>query len=182
MRFAAVVSCLALVWIAGCPGGSEIGFGPFPTSSVGGGQLTAGVAGFVPGTVPQEGEFSLLVINTDADTPYNVVVTPAGGLANMRMVAPCSLGNFAVPCDALTVLVEVIVPGAAAPVTLTVTPVPGACGQRIVYIGAAVDTGTGGGGDTDDDEEPPTLSETIPPSAVNCGLGGLPDGGGMGGQ
>ncbi|HOA73306.1 MAG TPA: hypothetical protein PL151_12115 [Phycisphaerae bacterium] len=176
MRFAAVVSCLALVGMAGCAGVSEIGFGPFPTSGIGGGQLTAGVAGFVPGTVPREGEFSLLVVNTDADTVHNVVVTPEGGLASTRSISPCSAASFAVPCDAPTVLVQVILPGVATRVELTITPVPDACRQRIVYIGAAVKPDGGGGGGTDEDDEPPTLSETIPASAVNCGLGGLPTG------
>lgn len=184
MRQAIFWGSVLLVGMVGCAGMGSGGFGPFPSSGIGGGQLTAGVAGFIPGTVPREGEFSLLIVNTDAESTHSVTVTPAGGQPIVRDVAPCSLANVAVSCDAPTILIEINIPGEASPPSLTLTPVPGACSQRLVYIAVPTEldgNGTGGDDDEEEDEdeeelpELPWLTETLPPSAVNCGLGGLPD-------
>lgn len=184
MTRASWVSCLVLVFVVGC-GLGDIGFGPFPSSGLAGGQLTAGVAGFVPDAVPQEGEFPLLIVNTDSQASHTVRVTPLGGLAIDRTVGPCNAGTVAVACDAATVLIELMVAGSATPVTLTIIPVEGSCTQRVVYIGVPFvpdDGGTGGTGGDETSDEPPTLTETVPASAAACGLGGLPDtSGGFGG-
>lgn len=182
MRQASFWGSVLLVGIVGCAGMGGGGFGPFPSSGIGGGQLMAGVAGFIPGTVPREGEFSLLIVNTDAGSTHTVTVTPAGGQPITRDIAPCSLANVAVSCDAPTILIEINVPGEASPPSFTLTPIPGACSQRLVYIAVPIEgygNGTGGddgtGGDGDELPELPWLTETLPPSAVNCGLGGLPE-------
>jgi hypothetical protein len=166
---------LVLIAVAGCADITDIGFGPFPSSGLGGGQLTAGVAGFVPNVVPQEGEFSLLIVNTDSEASHTVMVTPLGGLAVNRDIGPCSAGTVAVSCEAESVLVELLGTTAAVPPSVTVTPVEGTCTQRIVYIGVPAQTGTDGTGGTDQTPtEPPTLTETLPESAADCGLAGLP--------
>jgi len=167
------ICCLALVGLSGCVSTPFNEFGPYPSSSIAGGSLTAGVAGFVPGTVPQEGEFLLLVVNTDSSSTQRVIVSPEGALAITRDIAPCSIGNFAVSCDAPTVLIQVVVPGSATMPELTLTPA--GCTQRIVYIGVEAQTDTGGTTDQPATETPPTLTETVPASAVDCGFGNLPD-------
>lgn len=174
MRWATVTCCGVLVSIAGCTGTTGLGFGPFPTSGIGGGQLTAGVASFVPGVVPGEGEFALLVFNTDSKAVHRVTATPLGGLAITRNIAPCSVGNYAMPCDAVSILVQIEVPGQATFPSLTIVPVPGACTQRLVYISVPVQADGGGTGGGNEQTEPPTLTETVPPSVVNCGVGGVP--------
>lgn len=174
MTRASLVVCLVLAGIAGCAT-TDVGFGPFPTSGIGGTQLTAGVAGFIPNTIPGEGEFALLIANTDSTSSHIVTVTPEGGSAVDRTIEPCNVGTVAVPCDAETVLVELTVAGSATPITLTITPVPETCTQRFVYIGVTGTTGTGGGGTDTPDTVTLTLTESLPTSAAACGLGGLPD-------
>lgn len=176
MRYASLIGCLALCGVMGCAGATaNFGFGPYPSSGIGSG-LTAGVAAFIPGTVPQEGEFALVIINTDNNAAYTVNVTPQGDLAVTRTIAPCSLANFAVSCDAQLITIELVVAGSATMPTLVLTPQTGTCTQQVVYIEVPVDTsggtGSGTGGGTDTTTDPPSLTQTLPASAVNCGFGG----------
>jgi hypothetical protein len=175
MKLTIWIPCLFLIAAVGCADATNIGFGPYPASSIGVGPLTAGVASFVPGTVPTAGEFLLTVANTDADNTYTVTVTALGSLPLTRTVASCGVANYAVPCDADSVLIELAVTGST-PVQLTITPDPENCLARVVYIGVPVGTGTGGGtgggggmgGGTGTATNVPTLTETVPASAVNC--------------
>ncbi len=167
-----VLPCLS------CAGTSNFGFGPYPSSSFAGGQLTAGVAGFIPGSVPGEGDFLLVIFNTDSRASHNVVVTPEGDLALSRTIAPCSVGNVAVSCSAPSVLIEIMGTNAAAPPAFTFMPDPDNCQQKVVYIAVPVDTSAATGttdttGTTGTTTATPSLTDTLPPSAATCGFGDL---------
>jgi hypothetical protein len=165
----------------GCAGIQSIGFGPFPSSSIAGGSL-AGVAAFVPGIVPDDGEFSLIVFNTDGTAIYDVTVTPAGSTATTKQVNPCNPAYFTAGCDVGTVVISVTTTGLETPATLTLMP-DSSCKQQVVYIVATNTTTTGDqtATDTPEGETPTTtdqttiktvtLTQTTPIEAAACGLG-----------
>jgi hypothetical protein len=160
-----VGSALAMVG-ASCVDLQSLGFGPFPSSSLGG--SVAGVASFVPGAVPGEGQFALVVFNTDSANTFDVTVTSLNGAAVTKTAAPCGVANFAPSCTAASVLVSVAVTGSVTNPSLTVIP-PANCGQQIVFIVPGTTSGT--------TTTPPTLTQSVPSSAATCGVGGTPTGG-----
>ena len=165
MKRLMLACCLLLAAGLSCTG-SSLGFGPFPSSVFGNG-VTAGVAGFVPGTIPGANEYAIVVLNTDATNTYDVTMTPAGGSAITRQALPCNVANFVASCSANAVL-QVIPTGSTTPVALTVTP-NATCTQQLVFIAVTTTTGTGGTGTTT-----VSLTQTAPTSIINCpGLAGL---------
>ncbi len=152
----------ALLAATGLSCSTGIGFGPFSSSSLG--NLSAGVGGFIPGTVPEEGQFLLTVANTDSTTAYTVVVTPSDDVPITRSVTSCSTGAFAVSCTATTILIEVQVSGSATLPSLSIVPDATTCPARIVYIEIPIDTTTG----EPTADATPELTETLPASAATC--------------
>ena len=142
-----------------CAGLQNIGFGPFPSTSLSG--SVAGVASFVPGTVPGAGEFALVVYNTDSTNAYDATVTPAGGTALTKTVPSCGIASFAPSCTVASVVVTIAVSGSTTPPTLTVTP-PATCSQQIVFIVPATTSSTSA-------TSQPSLMETVPTSLAACG-------------
>ena len=158
-RIMLVCGLLLLVGGVGCVG-PNLGFGPFP-SSVFGSSVTAGVAGLVPGVIPGENEFAILVVNTDDANAYDVSVTPAGGSATKREALPCSVANFVATCDVASVLIQL--PGVTPAASLTIAP-DAACSQQLVFIALTTTEAT-------EEEEATTtvsLTTTPPDSIANC--------------
>lgn len=149
----------------GCTGTQSIGFGPFSSSSIASGGL-AGVAAFVPGNIPGEGEFSLIVVNTDSTAIYDVTVTPTGSTAVTRQAQPCNAANFTAGCDVGTVVISATTTGLENPATLTLIP-DSTCKQQVVFITATEIPASGDVPAT----KTATLTQTLPTSAATCGLG-----------
>ncbi len=171
-----LVFTVFLAGLAGCAGvTSSSTFGPFPAASVGSG-LTAGVAGFVPGSdqIPDENEFVLLLFNADEDTAYDVVVTEGTTTQISRRLTAC--GSALVVLSCLQPTITVTVEGTTATYTIQPDATPGNCVNVQLFITATAGTGTG-------TADTVTLSETPPTGSQCAGLGDLSGllGGGLGG-
>ncbi len=161
MRRASLLGvCVVSLGVLSCTGVPS--FGPYSSSSLG--SLAAGVAGFVPGTIPGEGQFLLTIVNTDKTNPYNVLVTPIDDVPVIRTVTTCGTAAVVLNCTTESVLIELQIAGQTTSPSLTIVPDPDNCLTRIVYIEVEVATGT----DTSTSTVPPSLTETLPASAVNC--------------
>lgn len=165
MRRASLVCCLLAVMGLSCSG--EYAFGPYTTSSLG--SLAAGVATFVPGTVPGEGEFLLTVYNTDSKNAYRVVVTPFGETAETVSIPSCTAVSVICPCDAESIEINLMASsGTSILSTLTITPDASNCVTRLVYIGLESTTNTSTTDSTTTTTETAVLTETVPDSIIDC--------------
>ncbi|MBI4580226.1 MAG: hypothetical protein HY718_11020, partial [Planctomycetes bacterium] len=138
MRRARVICGLLLLAGTGCASIASVDFGPYPASGLGTGSVFAGVAGFVPGNVPGEGEFLLTIANTDPTTLHTVIITPTGDVPITLTIAPCNVAKAAVSCSATRIVIEIDLPPPAVNPTLTITPNAAACLPRVVYIEVAL--------------------------------------------
>ena len=184
MRRLAYAYCLlfvAVLGISGCPG---TGFGPFPNNVLDPSR-PPGVAYFVPGTVPGENQFQILVVNTDTEVAHFFYITSdASETIYGRWVPGCSVGRFVGDCEATAILIEayVFIEDDSLPlgghyiiVTLTITPNED-CSQRVIFLAAYEETifteGEDGSFETET-VQTYRLTESVPYAIYNCnGLSG----------
>lgn len=158
-RFLAVTVGFLCVIGLGCASASlNPLFGPYPSSTLG--NIAAGVAGFVPGVVPGEGQFALILFNADSENAHTVRVTDADGTPTTVEVDACGTENVLVTCGTAIILVELLDEEGTTVSTFEVTP-PATCQTALVYI----DPGAAGDGE---EEATATLTDTTPEAAADC--------------
>lgn len=137
MKSPLMICCGLLLVSLSCTG-TNVTMGPYTTSLLGAANLGVGVAGWglAPVNALQEGEFALILVNTDSNASHTVEVTTGGAAQNPLTIAACSIEVVVGVCDTTPTTIGLT----GTTTTIDVTPDTTTCGPETVYIVTADST------------------------------------------